>query len=60
MRERLRALAHALGARDPVRLANQLALLIDGAYGLAVTLGPDGLKHDLVDTAKVLIDAQIR
>jgi AcrR family transcriptional regulator len=60
LRERLRALTHALGARDPHRLANQLALLIDGAYGLAVTLGPDGLKRELVDTAKVLIDAQIR
>jgi AcrR family transcriptional regulator len=60
MRERLRALARALGARDPNRLANQLALLIDGAYGQAVTLGPDSLKRELVDAAKALIEAQIR
>jgi AcrR family transcriptional regulator len=60
MRQRLRALAHALDARDPNRLANQLALLIDGAYGQAVTLGPDNLKRELIDAAKVLIDAQIR
>jgi uncharacterized protein (DUF2267 family) len=60
MRERLRALARALGAPDPNRLANQLALLIDGAYGQAVTLGPASLKRELVDAAKALIDAQIR
>jgi AcrR family transcriptional regulator len=60
MRRRLRALARALGARDPHRLGDQLALLIDGAYGHAVTLGPDGLRRELIDTAAVLIDAQIR
>ena len=60
MRERLRAIARALGARNPQRLGDQLALLIDGAYGHAVTLGPDGLKRELIETATVLIDAQIR
>jgi AcrR family transcriptional regulator len=60
MRERLRAIARALGVRNPQRLGDQLALLIDGAYGHAVTLGPDGLKRELIDTAKVLIDAQTR
>jgi len=60
MRRRLRALARALGARDPHRLGDQLALVIDGSYGHAVTLGPDGLRRELVDTATVLIDAQIR
>jgi AcrR family transcriptional regulator len=60
MRERLRSIARALGARTPQRLGDQLALLIDGAYGRAVTLGPDGLKRELIDTAAVLIDAQIR
>jgi hypothetical protein len=60
MRERLRAIARAVGARNPQRLGDQLALLIDGAYGHAVTLGPDGLKRELIDTATVLIDAQIR
>jgi AcrR family transcriptional regulator len=60
MRQRLRAMARALGARNPQRLGDQLALLIDGAYGHAVTLGPDGLKRELIETATVLIDAQIR
>jgi len=51
----------ALSARaTPNVLGDQLALLIDGAYGHAVTLGPDGLKRELIDTATVLIDAQIR
>jgi AcrR family transcriptional regulator len=60
MRERLRAIARAVGARNPQRLGDQLALLIDGAYGHAVTLGPDGLKRELIDTATVLVDAQAR
>ena len=60
MRRRLRALARALGARDPHRFGDQLALVIDGSYGHAVTLGSDGLRGELVDTATVLIDAQIR
>jgi len=60
MRERLRAIARALGARNPQRLGDQLALLINGAYGHAATLGPDGLKRELIDTATVLIEAQIR
>jgi AcrR family transcriptional regulator len=60
MRRRLRALARALGARDPHRLGDQLALVIDGSYGHAVTLGSDGLRRELIDTATVLIDAQIR
>ena len=60
MRERLRAIARALGARNPQRLGDQLALLIDGAYGHAVTLGADGLKREVIDTATVLIEAQVR
>ena len=60
MRERLRAISRAMGAHNPERLGDQLALLIDGAYGHAVTLGPDGLRLELIDTAAVLIDAQMR
>jgi len=56
--KRLRTLARGLGARDPRRLGNQLALLIDGAYGHAVTLGADDLSRELIDIAKLLIDAQ--
>jgi AcrR family transcriptional regulator len=56
---RLRILARALGARDPRQLGNQLALLIDGAYGHAVTLGAAGLRRELIEMAKLLIDAQV-
>jgi AcrR family transcriptional regulator len=56
--KRLRVLTHALGARDPRQLADQLALLIDGAYGHAVTLGGTGLRRELMEMTKLLIDAQ--
>jgi AcrR family transcriptional regulator len=59
MRRRLRTIARSLGARDPARLGDQLALLIDGAYGHAVTLGSGGLRRTLIDTATVLIGAQV-
>jgi AcrR family transcriptional regulator len=56
---RLRVLSRALGARDPHQLGDQLALLIDGAYGHAVTLGAAGLRRELIKMAKLLIDAQV-
>jgi hypothetical protein len=55
----LRLLAHALNARNPRRLSDQLALLIDGAYGHAVTLGAAGLRRKLIEMATLLIDAQV-
>jgi hypothetical protein len=33
--------------------------LIDGAYGHAVTLGAAGLRRELIEMAKLLIDAQV-
>jgi len=60
MCKRLRVLARALGARDPRQLGDQLALLIDGAYGHAVTLGAASLRRELIDMAKLLINAQVR
>ena len=57
--KRLRLLARALGARDPRQLSDQLALLIDGAYGHAVTLGSAGLRGELVEMVRLLIDAQV-
>src|ERR1700729_2654776 len=57
--KRLRTLARALGARDHRQLGDQLALLIDGAYGHAVTLGAAGLRRELIEMAKLLIDAQV-
>jgi AcrR family transcriptional regulator len=59
VRRRLRRLARALNARDPRRLSDQLALLIDGAYGHAVTLGAGGLRRELIEMATLLIDAQV-
>jgi AcrR family transcriptional regulator len=58
VRKRLRLLAHALDARDPRQLSDQLALLIDGAYGHAVTRSAAGWKRELVEMAVLLIDAQ--
>jgi AcrR family transcriptional regulator len=59
MRQRLRVLSRALGARDARRLGDQLALLIDGAYGHATTLGAVRVKRELTETARLLIDAQL-
>jgi AcrR family transcriptional regulator len=57
--KRLRLLARAVGASDPRQLSDQLALLIDGAYGHAVTLGAAGLRGELVEMVRLLIDAQV-
>ena len=59
MCKRLRILARALGARASDQLGDQLALLIDGAYGHATTLGAAGLKRELTAMAQLLIDAQL-
>jgi hypothetical protein len=59
VRSRLRLLARALNARDPRRLSDQLALLIDGAYGHALTLGAAGFRRELIEMATLLIDAQV-
>jgi AcrR family transcriptional regulator len=57
--KRLRLLARAVGASDPRQLSDQLALLIDGAYGHAVTLGAAGLRGELAEMVRLLIDAQV-
>lgn len=59
MRRRLTNLAKAIGASEPRRLSEQLALLIDGAYSHSTTLGAAGLKRALLDTVRLLVDAQI-
>ena len=59
MRRRLYNLGEELGARDPHRLGDQLALLIDGAYGRSITLGAAGLNRELIEIARLLINAQI-
>ncbi|HEX6980796.1 MAG TPA: helix-turn-helix domain-containing protein [Alphaproteobacteria bacterium] len=57
---RLRRLAEQIGARDPAQLADQLLLLIEGAYSSSQTLGPDGPSRALVAAANTLIEAQLR
>jgi len=34
-----------------------LALIIDGAYGRAVTLGATGLERELIETVTLVVDA---
>jgi AcrR family transcriptional regulator len=59
VRERLRALAAAAGARAPDLLAQQLQLLIDGAYSIGQSLGPDGPAASVASAGRTLIAAQI-
>ena len=59
VRERLRTLATAAGARAPDLLAQQLQLLIDGAYAIGQTLGPEGPAKTVGEAGRALIAAQI-
>jgi AcrR family transcriptional regulator len=59
VRARLAALAGAAGARDPDLLAQQLQLLIDGAYAIGQSLGPDGPAKSVAGAGRVLIAAQL-
>src|SRR5215472_1126628 len=60
VRERLRSLAAAAGARDPDLLAQQLQLLIDGAYAIGQTLGPEGPVKTVAGAGRALIAAQLK
>src|ERR1700757_985097 len=55
VRERLRALSAAAGARDADLLAQQLQLLIDGAYSIGQSLGPDGPARTVASAGRTLI-----
>ncbi|WP_448187315.1 TetR/AcrR family transcriptional regulator [Azospirillum sp. sgz301742] len=57
MRDRLRGLAEAAGARDPEALAGHLLLLMQGAYAGGRMLGPEGADRAIPEAAAVLIDA---
>jgi AcrR family transcriptional regulator len=59
VRERLRALAAAAGAREADLLAQQLQLLIDGAYSIGQSLGPHGPAGTVASAGRALIAAQI-
>jgi AcrR family transcriptional regulator len=57
LRERLRHLALRLGASSPERLADELHLLIEGAYASAHTLAKDGPAPHLRRAAEALVAA---
>jgi AcrR family transcriptional regulator len=59
VRERLRARAAAARARDPDLLAQQLQLLIDGAYAIGQSLGPSGPAKTVASAGRALIAAQL-
>jgi AcrR family transcriptional regulator len=57
---RLTELGHAAGLRDPGGLADQLLLLMDGAWVAARMFGPDNHAGSIVEAARTLIDAHAR
>jgi len=57
LRHRLGALTHRLGVNDPATLADQLVLLIDGAYVNGQLRGKRGPVQALPAAAAVLIEA---
>jgi AcrR family transcriptional regulator len=59
VRERLQALTMVVGARDPALLAQQLQLLIDGAYAIGQSLGPAGPAKTVASAGRALIAAQL-
>lgn len=59
VRARFRALATEAGARAPKLLADQLYLLMDGAYMTARVFNRDNPAAHLGETAATLIDAQL-
>ena len=59
LRARLRGLAAAIGARDPAVLADQLFLLIEGAYASGQIIGRDGPALNIAAAADALVDAQL-
>ncbi len=59
MRRRLCRLAAAAGAPQPKVLADQLQLLMEGAYSAGNTMGQDSPAAAVVGAAKVLIDATL-
>lgn len=56
---RLTALAEAMGARDPAGLADQLRLLMDGAYTNAGAFAHEGIAAAIRRAAEALIDAAV-
>lgn len=58
--DRLRDLAEAAGARDPGGLAEQLLLVMDGAWSAARVFGPGSHGRRCAAAAQALIAAQVQ
>jgi AcrR family transcriptional regulator len=59
MRERLRSLAKAMGARKPNQLGDALMLLLEGCFLTGQLFGEDGPSRIAHKAAEALIDAQV-
>lgn len=57
---RFRALIDQMKVRDPVELAEQLVLLVDGSFSTAQILGKNGPQKYLVAAADALVEAQLK
>jgi AcrR family transcriptional regulator len=57
VRAHLRGLAESAGLRAPEVLADQLALLMDGAYASSRMYGPGNPARHVADAARALIEA---
>jgi AcrR family transcriptional regulator len=60
VRAKFRHLAKGAGARQPAVLADQLFLLMDGAYMAARMFGTQNPAANLASAAKALIEAQVK
>jgi AcrR family transcriptional regulator len=59
LRERLAAMAKAMGAAEPAVLADGLLLLLEGAYASGQLFGPDGPARSVAVAADRLIEASL-
>ena len=57
VRTRFRELAEEAGAKKPDVLADQLVLLMDGAYMASRMFGPGNPAAHLAEAARTLLDA---
>ncbi|HEX5513368.1 MAG TPA: TetR family transcriptional regulator, partial [Gammaproteobacteria bacterium] len=60
LRNRLLSLARAIGAPDAELLADQLVLLIDGAFANAQVMGAAGSAPALANAGKALVDLALK
>ncbi|MBO2453170.1 TetR/AcrR family transcriptional regulator [Actinomadura barringtoniae] len=59
LRRRLTTLAEQLGITDPPALADQLVLVVDGAFATSQVFGADGPQNHLVEAGRALISVHL-